>query len=730
MKPSKVRPAGNRSATHTKQDEDGMNRQSIVNRRLFAKSTARILCTTLVTTYLSWAGGLPMLFACGEEPLYSESSMGLNDVTEGSLLFKTSEAGRYIPAPILKTDVQISVTGTIARTKLHQEFANPSGGKDDWAEGIYVFPLPETAAVDHLRMKVGERTIEGQIKERAEAKKVYEQAKQEGKRASLVEQERPNIFTTSVANIAPGDRVTVEIEYQETVRFDQGTFSLRFPMVVGPRYIPGTPVVIEDQPRAYGWSLDTDRVADASRITPPVKRPDHGPINPLSLTIDLAPGFPLGKLESPYHEILTIAEPDGRRHITLRQDHVPANRDFQLTWQPAPGQTPTATVFTEHRGDGSYAFLMLSPPALSDQQATSQPREAIFVIDTSGSMVGTSIEQAKAALLLALTRLTAQDRFNVIQFNSVTNMLFSQPMPVNTGALRKAVRYVEQLKANGGTEILPALKMALKGQAPSTHLRQVIFLTDGQVGNEDELFGVIHDQLRASRLFTIGIGSAPNSHFMRKAAEFGRGTFTHIGSTSEVKAQMDSIFRKLERPVLTNLVVVGLDDTAEMFPAKLPDLYEGEPVVVALKSASLPASLTIRGSIGATPWTAAIALKDVPSRDGLSINWARRKIDSLMNQQVSGQDEPSIRQAVLEVALAHHLVSKYTSLVAVDIEPIRPTDRSLNTHAMKVALPEGQDFQAIFGLPRTATSGQLQIFFGLTLLLLTWLLWASRTRLA
>jgi len=373
-----------------------MNRHSIVNRRLFEKRTARILCTTLVTTFLSWAGGLPVLLACGEEPPHSEASMGLNDVTEGSLLFKTNEAGRYIPAPILRMDVQISVTGTIARTKLHQEFVNPSREKDDWVEGIYVFPLPETAAVDHLRMKVGERTIEGQIKERTEAKKVYEQAKQEGKRASLIEQERPNVFTTSVANIAPGDRVTVEIEYQETVRYDQGTFSLRFPMVVGPRYIPGTPVVIEDQPRAFGWSLNTDRVADASRITPPVQRPDHGPINPVTLTIDLAAGFPLGKIESPYHEILAIAEPDGRRHITLQADHVPANRDFTLLWQPAAGKAPTVTVFTEQQGDGSYAFLMLSPPALSDQQATSQLREAIFVIDTSGSMAGTSIEQAKA----------------------------------------------------------------------------------------------------------------------------------------------------------------------------------------------------------------------------------------------------------------------------------------------------------------------------------------------
>jgi Ca-activated chloride channel family protein len=710
-------PMHTHATTHLNQDEDGMTTHTLARRRSAGRMTM-LIWLIFFTTVLSWAGGLPVLLACGEEPVPHVAGiawMALKDVTQGSLLFRTNQAGRYIPAPLLKTDVQIAVSGIIARTTLKQEFLNPSREKDNWAEGIYVFPLPETAAVDHLRMKVGERTIVGEIKERAEAKKVYKQAKLEGKRASLVEQERPNMFTTSVANIAPGDKITVEIEYQETVRHDHGTFSLRFPMVVGPRYIPGTPVVMEDQPPGRGWSQDTDRVTDASRITPPVQHPYQGTINPVSLTIDLAAGFPLGKVESPYHEILTIADSDGRQHISLRQDYIPANRDFQLTWKSASGQAPTATVYREQQGDSDYVFLMVTPPA-SDQPVTNVPRETIFVIDTSGSMAGTSIEQAKAALLLALNHLTAQDRFNVIQFNSVTHVLFSQPQSVKTDTLRKAIQYVEQLHANGGTEIFPALKMALKESPPSTHLRQVIFLTDGQVGNEDELFDVIRSQLGTSRLFTIGIGSAPNSHFMRKAAEFGRGTFTHIGSTSEVKAQMDAIFRKLERPVLTDLQVEGLDGATEMFPARIPDLYDGEPVGVGLKIPTIPTEVIIKGSFGSAPWRTAVALKDSPLRDGLSVYWARLKIASLTDQPRYAQDESLTRQAVLDVALAHHLVSKYTSLVAVDIEPIRPTDRSLVSHAMKTNLPEGQDYQAIFGLPKTATSWQLQILLGLSAL--------------
>ncbi|SPP63483.1 marine proteobacterial sortase target protein [Nitrospira lenta] len=696
--------------------------------------TRHLLLRATLALFLSLgAGSLSLAPACGNELEQSDQTISLNEVKGGRLLFKTAQPGRFLPAPTLKTDVRISVTGLIARATVSQEFLNPSLEKDAWAEGVYVFPLPETAAVDHLRMKIGERIIEGQIKEKAEAKKVYEQAKQEGKRASLVEQERPNIFTTSVANIGPGERITVEIEYQETIRYDQGAFSLRFPMVVGPRYIPGTAMVMEDQPPGNGWSLDTDRVPDASRITPPVQHPNAGPINPVSLNIDLAPGFPLGKLESPYHQVLTIAEPDGRQHITLREDAVPADRDFVLTWKPTAGQAPTLSVFREQRGNEQYAFLMAMPPIGSDHQPTTVARETIFVIDTSGSMSGTSIEQARAALLLALNRLTAQDRFNVIQFNSVTHVLFSQAQPVTPQTLRKALHYVDNLKANGGTEILPALKMALKGSAPTSHLRQVIFLTDGQVGNEDELFEIIRTQLGTSRLFTIGIGSAPNSHFMRKAAEFGRGTFTHIGSTSEVQAQMDAIFRKLERPVLTDLRIDGIDDRVEMFPPRIPDLYEGEPVVVVLKGPALPETVTVQGLIGSAPWTTSITLKHRDPREGLSVFWARQKIAALMDQQRYNQDEAATKQAVLDVALPHHLVSKYTSLIAVDVTPVRPADKLLQTHAMKTNLPDGQDYQAIFGLPQTATSGQLQILLGLATLLAAWLTWnvrACRKRIA
>ena len=645
-------------------------------------------------------------------------TMGINDVTEGTLLFKTNQPGRYTPAPILKTDVQITVTGIIARATVRQEFTNPSEKKGDWLEGLYVFPLPETAAVDHLRMHVGDRIIEGHIKERAEAKKVYEKAKQEGKRTSLVEQERPNIFTTSVANIGPGERITVEIEYQETIRYDEGKFQLRFPMVVGQRYIPGTSVIVEDQDqKGSGTMLDTDRVPDASRITPPVQKPGQWPINPVSLSLSLNPGFPVTKVESSFHPIIVIPDPDGGYHMSLKKDAVRADRDFQLTWSPAASNEPTATVFTEQQNGETYAMLMLVPPTQQSEAAPRMPRDLTFIIDTSGSMAGPSIEQAKASLTAALTRLTTQDRFNVIQFNNTARSLFSSPQPVTTTAMQKAIRYVEALSADGGTEMLPALRHALKDSQDSARLQQIVLITDGQVGNEDELFELLHHRLGSRRVFTIGIGSTPNSYLMRKTAEFGRGTFTYVGKVADVKDRLDTLFKKLEHPVLSDIQFdrtgwVGL----EPFPSRIGDLYEGEPIVLAIKASSLPNQANLLGQRGTQPWSLSVSTQQTTARGGLSVYWARQKISALMDEAFTGTAEETVRKGVLDVAFAHHLVSKYTSLVAVDVTPVRPTGMSKGEQLQGVRSVEDQENIAMAGLPKTGTDGQVRLMLGLFLL--------------
>ena len=627
-------------------------------------------------------------------------------ITEGTLLWRTAEQSTLVPAPAVKTDVRIVVTGIVARASVRQEFTNPSAL---WAEAIYVFPLPEDAAVDHLRMRVGDRAIEGVIQERAAAKAQYDQAKQEGKRASLVEQERPNVFTTSVANIAPGAAISVEIEYQQTVRYDAGQFRLRFPMAVGPRYIPGSPAA--DPPSGTGWSPDTDAVPDASRVTPPVAHPSRGAINPVTLTVELDPGVPLTHLSASYHAVDTTPLADGRYRVELAQGPVPADRDFELVWQPGAGATPIATLFTEQKSAETFAVLMVTPPAAAALDGVRLAREVIFVIDNSGSMHGASIDQAKAALKLALDRLRANDTFNVIRFNHTTDAVFSGAQPATAQNLAAAHRYVGRLQADGGTEMLPALRQALDGHEHPGRLRQVIFLTDGAVGNEAQLFAAIHERLGDSRLFTIGIGSAPNSHFMREAARLGRGTFTYIGTITEVKEKMVALFAKLETPALTDVELEAVTG-AEIVPEKIPDVYLGEPITVALRAPALPARVVLRGRLGVEVWEQALTLHHAGEGAGLSAHWARGKIAGLLDRRRTGAPEEEIRSAVLQLALAYRLISPYTSLVAVDVTPVRPGHESLMSYALETNLPHGWDYTAVFGLGQGATSGPLHLVLG------------------
>jgi Ca-activated chloride channel family protein len=319
-----------------------------------------------------------------------EQEAGPDRVTSGRFLMRRSGEEPWVMAPTLATDVSFRVAGVVARASVRQRFRN---GTDQWVEGVYVFPLPEAAAVDHLRMRVGERTIEGQIRERDRAKSEYEEARAGGRRASLVEQERSNVFTTSVANLGPGEELVVEIEFQQTLAFDEGEVRLRFPLVVGPRYIPGLDVVAGA--KGLGWAADTDAVPDASRITPPVLPPGEAPRNPVGIEVDLDAGFAIRKLVSRHHEILTEPQGEGRCRVRLRDELVPANRDFELAWTPEPGTQPRGALYREEREGATYALVTLFPPVGPEVEAVRLPREVVYVIDTSGSMSGLSIERAR-----------------------------------------------------------------------------------------------------------------------------------------------------------------------------------------------------------------------------------------------------------------------------------------------------------------------------------------------
>jgi len=627
----------------------------------------------------------------------------------GALLLRTLDGAEAPSAPLLSTDVTFRVSGMVARARVVQTFHNASA---DWVEGVYVFPLPENAAVDRLQLRIGERLVEGEVRERGAARKAYDQARASGMRTALMDQERPNMFTTRVANIGPQELVAVELEYQQTLRYDNGRYSLRFPMVVGPRYIPGNL-----------------RVSDAARITPPVLRPEAGPINPVSIRVELDAGVPIAKVASSYHPVDIRQVSDSKREIALAEGAVPANKDFELTWAPQSGTAPQVAWFTEQKDGRHYGLLMVLPPAAAPGARLA--REVVFVLDTSGSMAGASIRQARDALELALARLAPGDRFNVIEFNSTAQLLFADAQPVNPRNVRRAIDWVQSLQARGGTEMAAALRLALDGSDDGARVRQVVFLTDGAVGNEEALFRLIRERLGDTRLFTVGIGSAPNSHFMSKAAQLGRGTFTYIGRIEEVQAKMAALFAKLESPVLKGLEVRWPDGVrAQAWPARLPDLYAGEPVVVAAALDRLDGEVHVSGMRDERAWEARVPLSLNGNGAGMGSLWARGKVEALIDSIREGAKEAEVRTQVIELATAHRLVTRYTSFVAVDRTPVRPSDAQLKLAAVPTNLPDGWEYDKVFGeLPQGATDSRYLMLTGaLTLMLALAMLFAPRRR--
>ncbi len=616
-----------------------------------------------------------------------------DDMHTGALLLKTTDGGKFLEAPRLKTDVAITVTGPTARAVITQRFENPS---DKWVEGVYVYPLPQNSAVDTLKMQVGDKFLEGKVKERVEARQIYEKAAAEGYKASLIEQQRPNMFTNSVANIGPHETIVVQIEYQEAVKLDGDKFQLRVPLVVGPRYIPpsGEPLLVGYTDESVIVATPTV-VKDADKITPPVIHPRYGKINPVSLSVKLKAGVSLAAVESAYHSA-KIERPDAQSATVTIDGNVPADRDFVLNWKVAANAIPQATLFRETIGTDNYYLAMIVPPAGTAK--VRQPRETIFVIDNSGSMAGESMRQAKAALLLGLTKLRPGDKFNVIRFDDTFDVLFKSAVPANEANVKVATNFVSGLDANGGTEIYAALQAALADLTPTdkAHLRQVIFLTDGAVGNEEQVLAEIGKSLGRSRLFTVGIGSAPNSYLMEHIAAQGRGTFTHIGSESEVVARMAELFNKLESPVMTDLRVAD-GVKLETSPNPIPDLYAGEPVVLTAVTGSQSGKVNITGRMGSTPWSTTLDLSTAVDGKGVSKLWARSRITSIESTRYKGANEGDIDVAVLKVALDHHLVSRLTSLVAVDVTPSRPVGELLSSHEMPTNLPHGWNFEKVFG---------------------------------
>lgn len=552
-------------------------------------------------------------------------------------------------AAALDLDVRYAVTGLVAEAVVTQHFRNESSL---FLEGQYLLPLPDGAAVYSLRLKIGDRLVEGEIRERAQAQAEYQAAAAAGQRASLLEQQQANVFRTAVANVAPGETVEIQVGYWQRVRFQDGRFSLTFPLTFVPRYAQTTPA-----PESAMAATGQPAQLDAPLLAAPK----------VDIVVSLAPGLPVQSVHSDTHAVQVDATPHGYL-VSLRGDRVPADRDFILNWYPQPNTAPEAGLLVEQAQGETYALVMVVPPT---QKAERLDRELILVIDTSGSMLGKSMEQARAAVDTALAHLGPQDRFNVIRFSSETELLFPEPQPAQPEAVAEARDWVASLQAEGGTEMLPALQAALRGQAPTGMVRQVVFATDGAVSQEQELYRLIERELGASRLFPIGIGDAPNAYFLKQAALMGRGASLTIRDTQEVAERMQALFTKLDSPTLRD-IKVQWPTGSEPYPERVPDLYQGEPLMLVAKLPTTAGAVSAHGALKQQAWARSLALSAQPSRPGIARLWAQANIEHWQGRlQLGLIDAEQARAHIVPVALHHHLVTPYTSLVAVDRTPVR-----------------------------------------------------------
>lgn len=581
--------------------------------------------------------------------------------SEEGLQFELAD-GRWTTQAALDTDVHFRIEGLLAEVTVEQTYRN---GSSEWIEGRYLLPLPESAAVHALNVQIGERVIVGEVREKQEAQAIYQAAAAAGQASALVEQNRPNLFRTAVANIGPGETVQVRIGYWQKVDYRDGTFSIALPLTLTPRYAAGDAQAVPAAAAAR---------ADVQAMEPTV-----------SLRADLTPGVTLAGIDSPTHAV-DVQQQGDKAIVTLSDTVVPSDRDFELRWTPTPNASPQSALFVEQRGDERYAFAMLMPPT---QKVAALPRELVLVIDTSGSMEGLSIRQARAALVEALARLRPGDRFNLIQFNSITEQLFEHAVPADPGHLRVAADWIAALQATGGTEMLPALDLALQGEAPAGYVRQVVFVTDAAVGNEAELLGKIERDLKQARLFPVGIGSAPNGWFLRKAAELGRGSDLMIRAPEHVVTQMDALFARLDRPALSD-IDLQWPAGAEVYPSRLPDLYHGEPLLAVAKLPAAGGMLKAKGWSVQGEWQDALNLSRGYAIDGVARLWGRSKIDALEDELRQGAAEEMVRPQIVALAIEHHLVSRFTSLVAVEHAPVRPDGNGLTSVKFDNATPDGQ----------------------------------------
>jgi len=578
--------------------------------------------------------------------------------------------GTVVEMPLRHTKVTIEVTAFVARASVEQVFSNPF---DDPVEAVYTFPLGDRAAVDDFELQVGERTIRGEIQRREEARSTYERARAAGHQAALLEQERPNIFVQSVANLEPGKAITVRLRTIDTLRYERGIYRLTFPLVVGPRYMPGGSVA-EAAPKSFP-------------ILPPDTRSGHD----VEIEVTIAAGVPLTRLESPSHKTVVKKGAANAAVVRLAEGDTIPNKDFLLRWSVASERPAVALL--AHRDDRDGFFTLLVQPKGEVGPAEAMPKEITFVLDTSGSMGGIPIEASKRFVARALHALGPRDTFNLIRFAGDNEVYAKDPIANNPDALEPALAWLGRQQGAGGTEMLPALQAAFARPIDPNRLRVVVFLTDGYVGNEFEILAAIGKVVGGARIYTVGIGSSVNHHLLDRMADVGRGSYVFVRPDDSADDALEAFRSWVTLPYVTDLAIDwGALPIADLSPERLRDLGSGETLtVVGRYLRAGEGNVVVRGKLGGRFFESTIHVV-LPEREAanaaLSSLWARGRIEQLMRG--AGLPVPaSVEAEVTELALAYRLMSPYTSFVAVDDSRVANPSGSARCVEQAVPLPEG-----------------------------------------
>ena len=660
--------------------------------RHFLRALSGVVCLSLVTltATILWPS---------QSAVYARS-----DQSAGSLGIVGAKGSIIGRCPLRHTEVRGAISGFLARVNLTQVFENTATQK---IEAVYAFPLPENAAVDDMTIQVGTRTVRGVVRKKEEARAIYEKAKQTGHVAALLDEERPNIFTQSVANILPGEQVTVTISYLQTLEYESGAYQFVFPMVVAPRYIPGQPT----GKHAGGWAPDSNQVPDASKITPQVTPKGTRAGHDISIELALDAGVPLLELSSVSHEIDVSRTGASSATVRLKNLAEIPNKDFVLKYDVAGeqiadavlSQSESQTISRAKSAAGGYFTLILQPPA-SLPESDITPKELVFVLDTSGSMMGFPIEKAKELIDHALDELYPGDTFNLITFSGDTRILFPQPVYPTAENIHKAREVLNAQRGYGGTEMMSAIRAALAPSDSQDHLRVVCFATDGEVGNDLEIIGEIQKHPNA-RVFAYGIGNSVNRFLITSMAKAGRGDSEVVTLNDKADVAAHRLYQRLRAPVLTDISIDwhGLP-VDEVFPKKLPDLFTGKPLVVSGRyTSAADGSIVIHGKRAGEDFTREVPvhLNSAASTDTtLSSFWARRKIDDLMSQDWSGLQtgtvKPEVQTEITQLGLRYRLMTQFTSFVAVE-ERVVTTNGKPQRVEVPVEMPEGMSYEGVFG---------------------------------